>query len=230
MKILKSVALAVFALSLSASASIVINITARQLSSDSVGTTPIVAGTLIQLVNLGPEGTFDPIDLSDGNVSQFGQWVSGNDTLITAAFLEGTAENPNFSGAAFDLAQGADPAIGRLLRDFTFESGAIPSGTKLGIRWFPGLLAANFNSITLTVGQKYGQFTRQSNPQYGLDLWVAPGDGGFSTFDNLKTVSASGTDPNTAGAATFSVVPEPAAIGLSLLGAAGLSMLRRRRA
>jgi hypothetical protein len=230
MKILTSALVCSVALTLSASASIVFTITARQLSSDELGATPIVAGTLIQLVNLGPEGQFSPIDLSDGDVSQFGQWVSGNDSLITATFLEGLTENPNFSGAAFDLSQGADPAIGRLLRDFTFELGGIPAGAKLGIRWFPALMAADFNSITLVEGQKYGQFTRQSDPQNGLDLWVAPGDGGVATFDNLKTVSASGTDANTVGAATFTVIPEPTAIAMSLIGAAGLGMLRRRRA
>ncbi len=216
------------AIAADASASIVINITARQLSSDTLGNVPLAAGTLIQLVNIGDDG-FNPIDIGDGTANQLGQWVSGNDSLITAVFIGATSENPNFSGAAFDLSSGADTTPGRLLRLFEFDSG-VAAGTKIGIRWFPGLQASNFNSITLAVGQAYGQFTRQSNPQYGLDLWVAPADGGTVTFDNLKTVSASGVDANVVGAATFTVVPEPAAIGLSILGAAGLSMLRRRRA
>jgi hypothetical protein len=223
-------AAALGALSSVASASIVISITARQLSADDIGSVPLAAGTLIQLVNIGDDG-FNQIDLSDGNVSQFGQWVSGNDSLITALFVGATAEDPDFSAAAFDLAPGADSIAGRLGRVFEFELGAIPVGAKLGIRWFPGLLATDFNTITLATGQKYGQFTRQTNPLYDRELWIAPSDGSTVTFDNLKTVNQlDGQDPMSAGAATFSVVPEPAAIGMSLLGAAGLAMLRRRRA
>jgi hypothetical protein len=218
-------------LSAGASASIVINITARQLSEDIGATTPLVAGTLIQLVNLGADGLFNQINIADGSTTGLSQWVTGDDSLIGAAYLISGNPGDFPSAAAFDLANGTDATAGRMSRTFEFASGAILAGTKLGIRWFPGLQAANFNGITLAAGQKYGEFSRQASPLYGLDLWVAPADGATVTFDNLKTVNqAGGADPMSAGAPLQTVIPEPASIAMSLMGAAGLAMLRRRRA
>jgi hypothetical protein len=232
--ILKKLSVALLAaacLCASASASIVINITARQLSEDAAATIPLAAGTLIQLVNLGADGIFNPINIADGSVTGLSRWVSGDDIVVDVPFLISGNPGDFASTAAFDLVNGSDVTLGRMSRLFELATGAIPAGTKLGIRWFTGLQAANFGGITLASGQKYGEFTRQSNPQYGLDLWTAPADGSTVTFDNLKTTNqAGGLDPMSAGAASFTVVPEPAAIGMSLLGAAGLAMLRRRRA
>ena len=233
---LAAVALSV-ALASTASATIVINITARQLSADSGATVPLVDGTLIQLLNLGPDGIFNRVDLNDGNVAGLAQWVSGDDSLISATLLNAT--DAFTTAAAFDMIMGADATAGRLSRQFEFATGAIASGTKLGIRWWPGLQAANFQSITLAPGQAFGEFTRQSTPLYGLDLWVAPADGAQVTFDNLKTTNqAGGLDALSLGRAgqqgnlsdSLTVIPEPAAIGLSMLAAAGLTLLRRRRA
>jgi hypothetical protein len=100
---------------------------------------------------------------------------------------------------------------------------------KLGLRWFPGLQATNFPTTTLQNGQRYGQFTRQGAPANGGQVWSvgAAQDGNFQ-FDSLLTNDVGGPDGNNGDA--FKVVPEPAAIGMSLLGAAGLAMLRRRRA
>jgi hypothetical protein len=214
-----------------ASASIVINITARQLTEDAEGTVPLAAGRLIQLINLGADGILNPINLQDGDISPLGQWVSGDDTLVNVPFTINSGSQGDYpSAAAFDLVAGNDVTFGRLSRQFEFDTGAIAAGAKLGIRWFPGLNAVDFSTITLTDSQRYGEFSRQAGALYGLDLWVAPADGAQVFFDNLKTTNqVGGLDPISVGAATLTV-PEPTAIAMSLIGAAGLGMLRRRRA
>src|SRR5688500_11235872 len=85
-----------------AHASIVISIVANRLEIAD-GSSPVAAGTLLQLVNLGADGIFNPIDLSDGNVSQLGQWVSGDDTLLNIPFMVDGGAGDFPSAAAFDL-------------------------------------------------------------------------------------------------------------------------------
>jgi hypothetical protein len=215
--------------------SLAIGLQAFNLRNDQNGTTAVAQGVLIQLVNLGNDGVFNPITLAD-DVSGLAQWVSGDDSLLNVSFI-GT---PNVVGDftstnAFDLAaQAVDPVNGDMDRIITL-SASIPQGTKIGIRWFPGLLAADFATITLQMGQRYGEFTRQSNPLHGGSVWQLPIDpsgpvGNTVSFDSLAATDIGGLDATSARNANFTVIPEPAAIGLSLLGAAGLSMLRRRRA
>jgi hypothetical protein len=226
-------ALAVLASSVAAQATIVINFSARTVS-DQAGS-PLAPGTLIQLINLGADGIFNPINVADGDILGLARWVSGDDTVVNVTYQNpGPVAGDFASTAAFDLNGSADTA-GRISRAMEIETTDLPQGTKLGIRLFPGLQATNFygvGGITLNGGQAYGQFTRQSNPVYGLDLWVAPGNGGNVTFDPLKTASSGvGSESNSLGQATFTVqpIPEPATLGLALLGAAGLLGLRRRR-
>lgn len=211
-------------------ASIVISIVANRLEIAN-GSSPVPAGTLLQLVNLGADGIFNPINLTDGNVSQLGQWVSGDDTLLTIPFMVDSGPGDFPSAAAFDLRKSslAEPTSGLFTRVFEFDSGSV-TNMKLGLRWFPGLQASDFNSITLAAGQAYGEFTRQINPINNGGVWTvgAALDGNF-TFDSLSTTEVGGQDLANAGNASLTVVPEPAAIGLSLLGAAGLATLRRRR-
>ena len=210
-------------------ASITINIYAGSLRNAS-GSANVAQGTLIQLINLGNDG-FNPININDGSSSGLAQWVSGNDAVIAAAFVNPAAGDFT-TGAAFDLTAGADPTTGILNRAFRFEIADVPAGTNIGIRWFPGILAANFATTTLVPGQAYGQFTRAASALHNGSVWISPSDGGTLTFDALSTQNnpeGAGSDPNSAGFASFTVVPEPAAIGLSLLGAVGLATLRRRR-
>jgi len=224
--------LSLLALGATSQASIVIAFSART-AADAAGT-PLVAGTLVQLVNLGADGVFNQITLADGNVSALGQWVSGDDTLINVAYLNpGGAAGDFASAAAFDLANGNDSIAGRISHQFEFDFNTIPTGAKLGIRWFPGLQATNYylpGSITLAAGQPYGEFTRQSTPLNGGDLWVFPGDLGNVTFDGLKTPDIGGLDSaNSAKASNVVLAPEPGTAALALLGAAGFFGLRRRR-
>jgi hypothetical protein len=206
-------------------ASNVLNIFAGSLMG-STGTA-ISPGALVQLVDLGADGVFNPIRLDDGNTSGVAQWVSGDDRLLNVPY----AMNPDFpTAAAFDLVVGQDPTTGILNRVFEFSVVDVPLGTKVGLRWFPTLSAANFDFTVLAGNESYGEFTRQSSPQYGGELWRIPmSDGSNITLDALATISIGGADPNSAALASLSViVPEPTLAGLFLVGFLVLNARRGR--
>jgi hypothetical protein len=204
----------------SAHGSIVINLFAGELK-DSANAN-LQTGALIQLVNLGTDGIFNAIDLNDGSVSSLTQWVSGDDSLINVPFVGGT------TAAAFAMPDSS----GILNGVFEFATGAVPAGTKIGLRWFSDVLASNFATTILGSGNRYGQYTLQGVAQGGGlhsgDSWVAPSDGGNVTFDSFATASITGNNPDAAGRASIAPVPEPTSAFLVAVGAAGL-MVRRRR-
>jgi len=166
----------------------------------------ISPNSLFQLVNLGPNGLFDSIEA--------GAWVGGDDSLIDLSF-------PNSDGwtsaQAFDASDGSGEA-GLFFRQFTFTLGPLlPSGAKIGIRWFPTILALDFATTTTTAGLAYGQFTQLFELLYDdTTLWEVPGAGSVVDFDPMLTPSydPEGLNPNSAGVASFSVVPEPKTITL----------------
>lgn len=216
------------------SEAVVLQFSANQLA-DRSGT-PLSNGTLLQLVNLGADGVFNQIDVGDGSVNGLARWVSGDDSVIDLFFVEpesGQSESGSSRTSAFDLMHGTDLLVGRLTRSLGIEDGLVPTNTRFGVRWFPGLLSSNFSSITLAAGQHYGEFTRQAaeGAQHGGILWTWPAAGN-NTFDSLLTTEANpvfGKDTPARGEATLTVVPEPASLTLAFLGAAGLFSLRRRR-
>ena len=209
-------------------ASIVISIAGGNYL-DSAGV-PVAGGTLFQLINLGPDGVFNQIDVgaTDPDTVGLNRWVSGDDSVISNVLI-----GDDFATtAAFDLARGNDTTPGYI--DRVLELGApLPAvGTKYGIRWFPGLQATNFATITLAGNQKYGQFNRLTTPN-GLDPWIInAGDGATLTPEPLLTTAQGGTDGEGVGSlarAEQTVVPEPGSLALAFMGAAGLAVLRRRR-
>jgi hypothetical protein len=234
MKLIRPVitSLALLAAAASSQATIVVTISANVLA-DELGVA-LPSGTLIQLVNLGADGIFNPISVEDGDIAGLNQWVSGDDSVINVTFLdpfsEPPAPDPQFPNtSAFDLSNGAD-VPGKLLRQFLFDDTAVPANSKIGIRWFPDLQASTFSGLTLQNGQFYGQFTRLSGLLYeenNTSPWIWPDAGAEVIFDPLKT-TAGGEDPATSGYAVH-IVPEPASLGLAFLGAVGLLSLRKRR-
>jgi hypothetical protein len=224
-------ALALFTVSATSQAAIVVDLAARTLA-DHLGA-PVPSGTLIQLVNLGANGAFDQVLLNDGAVDPLTQWVTGDDSVINFAFIDPTQgpDTTTFTTGGFDLAWGADMA-GRLLRSMQIQDDAIPVGSKVGIRWFPGLLATDFATTTLQPGQRYGQFTRQTATLYTpTDLWLWPANGDTTAFDPLRTTdNAGGLDPIVSGHATeIVIIPEPGSLSLAFLAAVGLLGFKRRR-
>jgi len=186
---------------------------------------PVAAGTLFQLVNLGPDGVFTQIFLGD---ALEGRWVSGDDSVINATLI-----GDDFpTTAAFDLMQGQDLTPGFMDRVLNLDAGIPPVGTRFGIRWFPGLQATNFANITLAGGQFYGEFTRQTEPN-GYDRWVIKGSSGNYTLEPLFTAGLGGFDPESAGSAAHAenVIwgPEPGSLALVFAGSTALMVLRRRR-
>jgi hypothetical protein len=219
---------AFFSLAAPGHSTIVINLTAANLT-DGFGV-PLPTGTLIQLVNLGADGVFNPLSLADGSTTGLDYWVSGDDSLVNVPYLQSDDSPGDFpSAAGFDLAEG-NGTPGVLVRQMTFQNDILPIGTKLGIRWFPGVMAADFPNVTLLsfplVGVPLGQFTRQENPLYEGELWVIPSNGANVHFDPLFTEDRNqGADPISAGMAS---IPEPTTVSLALLGTT-LLLHRRRR-
>lgn len=216
--------LALAAVCSTAQASIVINIFAGELK-NSLGEN-ISAGSLLQLVNLGTDGVFNPIDLQDGSTASLTQWVSGDDSLINVPFSIATTTAAGFAMPTGD---------GQFSGVFEFATGAVPSGTKIGLRWFAGIQASTFASKILGDTDLYGQYTvqgiAQGAGQYGGDAWVAPSDGANVTFDSFATVSIGGNNPDASARAAAAPigVPEPTSAFLVAVGAAGLMMRRRRQ-
>jgi hypothetical protein len=223
-------ALAVVTFTASSQATITLILQGRVFT-DQLGA-PIPGNTLMQLVNLGGNGVFDPIDLADGSISGLNQWVSGDDSVINVQFLnEGALELSSPTTAGFDLLFGNSDTPGVLSRGMDIADNAVPVGTKFGLRWFPGLAPQNLNSITLAAGQPYGEFTRQSpevtRPNTSLWLWL--GNGVNDSVDGLHTTTGVTPDSPSEGQATLTVVPEPTSLSLAFLGAIGVFALRRRR-
>lgn len=192
-----------------------INITAKMLQLHNGAPAP--TDSLLQLVDLGPNGIWD--SASFGN-----PWVGGDDSLINLPF--GSSEFS--SAAAFDLFEGEGGELGILDRTFTFST--LPPGIKIGLQWWPYLKAENYPNETPEfqglIGYKgVGRFTRQNTAQNGGDLWVTPSNG-VVTFDPLITQNLGGPDADSLG--RVNAAPEPGAATLVLAGLFAIGSRRRR--
>jgi len=234
-KKLLAIALLTAAISLNNSySSIAFNIGAARIN-DQNGNT-IAAGSLFQLINLGADGFFNQINIADGSSTGLNRWVSGDDSVLDVALING--DSATFSSTkAFDLLDGPDGSDGLMNRAFEFDILTVPAtNMKFGLRWWPSITAANFNSINsangLANGTRYGEFTRTTS-QYGDLIWTTPGsytDGLVYQFDNLLTDNfAPPGESNALGNASQIVVPEPASSALVILGIASVCSSRRRR-
>jgi hypothetical protein len=210
-------------LAVSSHSAVVVTIFAGNLLTSAGANAP--AGTLLQLVDLGPDGVFNPINVGDGSTGPLTQWVSGDDSLLNISF--GAVDFS--SAAAFDFVAGPDTAP-TLNRVFNLQFGQFTAGRNVGIRWFPTIQASAFSTTTLTSGTTYGEFTRSSNPLYGGSVWTLPTAEGVNVdFDSFSTTALGGSDSTTAARASLIVIPEPGSAGLLALGVAVAAARRRRK-
>lgn len=182
--------------------SITVNLASVNLY-DSIGTSSanrVSPSTLCILVADWDGDGFDPPD---------GDWVSGDDRLITVF----DAEFPLASGGTkgFDLASGGTEAgfftrsLGIELTQFSGRSAPLP----IALRWFPGVSAASVNLTTSKPkpGSAYGEFFRKT-PFYdgtiGWSLDISAGN--IWTLDPLYTSDAGGQDPAVSGMAHWRVL------------------------
>ena len=188
---------------------------------------PMALGSLLILVRAGGDNSFS-------NSLAPGQYVSGNDVLLSAVAFAASAGGFNNSG-------GPDETINTLAN--------LPStvtGDLIALRWFPQITYAQFLTGTTPVaGQNFGTYNplAAGNPNNNPDLafdpnsspWAVPSGGAAINLDFFTTNSGGGgTQLPSEGFANFTVaspaVPEPSTYLAPLLGSAviGMSWLRRR--
>jgi PEP-CTERM motif len=188
--------------SLAASASITINLGGAELF-QSNGTTPIPTGSLIQLVVSTTNTAFDlptPTSFTGGSA----------DDQILASFGSNDSSGP-----------------GSFLQPVVFNlDSAITTGDQLLLRWWPTLTTASSSPGNST---PFGQFRTDNVENFSTINWTVPADGTTNDL-NFLDQAAGGTEPNSAGTASFmtAAIPEPSV--LALLGVGAVLVAVRGRA
>jgi PEP-CTERM motif len=191
----------VLATAVAASATVTLNVGAEVLF-QSDGTTPIPAGSLIQLLASTTDSVFTAPTPSS--------FIGGSaDDVILESFA--APDNSGFAG---------DDIVVTL-------SGNLNAGDPLLLRWWPTLTLA---SSTPGAGTPYGQFRTDVTENFSDSGWFIPSDGSVISLNFLDESSgiAPNPEPDSAGTASFVVVPEPSTFALGALGALGLVLVRRR--
>jgi hypothetical protein len=166
-------------------------------------------------ITLQPEGTIVQLIVSRGDnifTAPTPDSFTGNspDDLILETFTVN-------SGPGFF----AEPV------NFTL-SGTLGPNDRLLLRWFPTLLAG---TSAPGGGAEYGEFrtdTVQSDPDGSDIAWFVPSDGSIVGL-NFLTENQGGSNPEVAGIANFTVIPEPSTYALLAVGIAAIGIVRRRR-
>ena len=201
MKKLLLSAIAFVACSLSAHATVTINLGGGYIYFAD-GTTKAPLGSLLQLV------------------------ASTNDNIFSAptpgSFTGGSSDDVVI--ASFEVNQ--EPGI--FLEDIVFSlGGTLGVGDQLMLRWFPSL---TLSASAPGGGEQYGEFRTDAVENGSTTNWLVPADGQTHDL-NFLTIAAGGTRPDAEGAANFVVVPEPSTVALLGFGgiAAAAGLLRKRR-
>ncbi len=162
-------------------ATVTINLEAAVLF-QSDGTTAIPMDSLIQLV----ASTTDSAVTLPSTTSFTG---GSADDVILASFGSNNAGGP-----------------GSFLQPIIFSlTGNLNTGDELMLRWWPSLTVS---SSTPGTGATFGQFRTDAVENGSNIAWVVPADG--STVDlNFKDLAFGGTEPNSAGTASFSTTAVP---------------------
>lgn len=202
---------------------------------------PAENSAVFQLINLGPNGVFDP--------PEAGSWTGGDDSLIDEVF-----DTTGQSAAAFSLGgfSRISPYEGRLLRSFSLPetSDYFAAGDQVGLRWYPGVTIAQFAPEQgPPEGAYYGEVHLGEKHSYPDDpaysAWTLPSSGTLSVeFDppvstdyqveNAESSPALVATPEFTGSpnmqiGTGAVVPIPFFVPLaSVLVAVGSVFMRHR--
>jgi hypothetical protein len=163
------------------------------------------SGLVLLVVDSGANGFTVP---APGASVGLGATLAGDDVVVGRFDLSSSGTPGLLAG---------DPAV-------VTYGGAITTGDALQLYWFPSL---TLGSASAPGGAKYGKYT----DAVGIDgsaAWALPADAGATLDLYFLTASQGGSNPDTAGRASFTVVPEPTTamlVGLGLLGVLGI---RRR--
>jgi hypothetical protein len=191
--------------SISAFATITINLGAAELF-QSDGTTPIPSGSLLQLVASTTDSVFttpSPSSFTGGSA----------DDVVVSSF----GSNNNAGPGSF-----AGPIV------FTL-SGNLTAGDPLMLRWWPTLTTGSSSPGFST---PFGQFRTDAVENSSDTGWFVPADGSTISL-NFLDIAGGGTEPNSAGAASFmtaAAIPEPSTLACLMLGGGALFLAVRRRA
>ena len=185
--------------------------------------TPMPVGSVLVLVAAGGDGSFS-------NSLSAGQYVSGNDVLLSLT----TVTN---SSGAFNTAGGADETLNVI----TINTASFPGlavGDLLALRWFPQISKTQFQAgTTPAAGNNFGTYNplfwgNGTNNPDGGNTWSVPSPGATVNL-NFFTLDSDfgGTQAPATGYAQFSVIPEPstwALLSCGLIGAVGLRLRKKR--
>jgi hypothetical protein len=219
----KIICILTIAVTTSAYADFTVQLDAGQLRLN--GATTMATNSLLLLIEAGGDNSFS-------NSLAPGQYVSGNDIVLSAIAFPASAGGFNNSG-------GTNETINTLTN--------LPStntGDLIALRWFPQITLAQWQAgATPTAGQSFGTYNPltngsgtiapgggANNPDGGA-VWAVPSGGTTINLNFFTTNSdGGGTQTPAEGFANFAVVPEPTAFVLDLLGGAGfgLAALLRR--
>ncbi len=215
----KFLALLFLVLATPAFADFTIILDAGRLTLDS--TTAMPAGSVLVLVAAGGDGSFS-------NSLSAGQYVSGNDILLSVVTVPASA-------APFNNFGGPQETFNTLTINTT-NFPTLGVGDLLALRWFPQITYTQFEAGTTPVaGNNFGTYNpffygNATNNPDGGNVWAVP-SGGSTINLNFFTTDAipAGSQNPTEGFAQFTVVPEPTTWALLITGLVGAAVVSRSR-
>lgn len=226
-KVFKRVWLAACAAGLAHADTITLNITLGNLY-DSSGTSVanrVPPDALCVLVADWNGDGFDPAD---------GDWVSGDDRLITVFDSEFPLANGGTQG--FDLASGSTVAgiLNRALGIDLAQFGGRTASLPVALRWFPTIRAASVSLPTSKplAGTPYGEFSRITPLYSGTNGWLLVlTSSALLTLDPIFTTDLGGLDSPLDGMALWRVLSGTKAMESRIdLTGTGFARLRFRGA